>query len=303
MAGTGYKVAEVDGKQVQWDPEQMRKISEHPCFSEKACHSFGRCHIPVAPRCNIQCNYCIRDFDCVNESRPGVTTRVLKPEEAVEMVRGVLEKYQYIKVIGIAGPGEPLANPETLETLRLLHEEFPNVIKCLSTNGLMLPEYIDLLQKYDVGNITVTLNTLDPETGAKIYEHVDYKGKRYHGVEGARILLENQLKGIEEAVKRHMIVKVNTVYIPGVNDKQIPDIAKKAGEMGVYTFNLIPLIAQYKFADITPPTPEMKRAMQDECSKYVKQMRHCQRCRADAIGKLGHDIQSCIYAEAKEKKS
>lgn len=303
MAGTGYKVAEVDGKQVQWDPEQMRKISEHPCFSEKACHSFGRCHIPVAPRCNIQCNYCIRDFDCVNESRPGVTTRVLKPEEAVEMVRGVLEKYQYIKVIGIAGPGEPLANPETLETLRLLHEEFPNVIKCLSTNGLMLPEYIDLLQKYDVGNITVTLNTLDPETGAKIYEHVDYKGKRYHGVEGARILLENQLKGIEEAVKRHMIVKVNTVYIPGVNDKQIPDIAKKAGEMGVYTFNLIPLIAQYKFADITPPTPEMKRAMQDECSKYVKQMRHCQRCRADAIGKLGHDIQSCIYAEGKDKKA
>lgn len=303
MAGTGYKVAEVDGKQVQWDPEQMRKISEHPCFSEKACHSFGRCHIPVAPRCNIQCNYCIRDFDCVNESRPGVTTRVLKPEEAVEMVRGVLEKYQYIKVIGIAGPGEPLANPETLETLRLLHEEFPNVIKCLSTNGLMLPEYIDLLQKYDVGNITVTLNTLDPETGAKIYEHVDYKGKRYHGVEGARILLENQLKGIEEAVKRHMIVKVNTVYIPGVNDKQIPDIAKKAGEMGVYTFNLIPLIAQYKFADITPPTAEMKRTMQDECSKYIKQMRHCKRCRADAIGKLGQDIQSCIYAEAKEKKS
>jgi nitrogen fixation protein NifB len=39
----------------------------------------------------------------------------------------------------------------------------------------------------------------------------------------------------------------------------------------------------------------MKKKMQDECSKYVKQMRHCQRCRADAIGKLGHDVQSCMY--------
>jgi nitrogen fixation protein NifB len=289
------RVAEVNGKKVRWDPAQMRKIQEHPCFSEKACHNFGRCHIPVAPKCNIQCNYCIRDFDCVNESRPGVTTRVLSPDESLEMVKKVIDKYSYIKVIGIAGPGEPLANEETFETLRRLHEKYPNVIKCISTNGLLLPEKIDLLQEYDVGNITVTLNAIDPEIGAKIYEHINYKGKRYTGVEGAKILLSQQLKGIEEAVKRNMIVKINTVYIPGINEDHIPAIAKKVGEMGVYTFNVIPLIAQYKFADITPPTPEMKRKMQDECAKYVRQMRHCQRCRADAIGKLGQDIQSCVY--------
>jgi len=295
MADESYPVADVSGRKVAWDPEQMRKIQEHPCFSEKACHSAGRCHLPVAPKCNIQCNYCIRDFDCVNESRPGVTTKVLSPDEAIEMVRKVLVKFPYIKVIGIAGPGEPLANEETLETLRRLHEEFPNVIKCISTNGLMLPDYIDLLQKYDVGNLTVTLNAIDPEIGAKIYSHVTYKGKQYEGIEGAKLLLERQMKGIEEAVKRHMIVKINTVYIPGINDEHIPEIAKKVGEMGVFTFNVIPLIAQYKFADITPPTPEMKRKMQDRCAPYVRQMRHCQRCRSDAIGKLGHDVQSCMY--------
>ena len=297
MTEEGYREADIGGKKVKWDPEQMRRIQEHPCFSEKACHAFGRCHLPVAPKCNIQCNYCIRDFDCVNESRPGVTTKVLPPAEAVVMVRRALEKFPYIKVIGIAGPGEPLANDETIETLRLLHEEFPNVIKCLSTNGLMLPDKIDLLQKYGVGNITVTLNAIDPEIGAKIVQFVDYKGKRYTGVEGAKVLLENQLKGIEMAVARNMIVKINTVYIPGTNEDHIPEIAKKVGEMGVYTFNVIPLIAQYKFADVTPPTPEMKRKMQDECSKYVKQMRHCQRCRSDAIGRLGHDVQSCLYKE------
>lgn len=289
------RVADVQGKKVQWDPAQMRKIQEHPCFSENACHLFGRCHVPVAPKCNIQCNYCIRDFDCVNESRPGVTTKVLNPDESMALVKNVIDKYNYIKVIGIAGPGEPLANEETFETLRRLHEQYPNVIKCLSTNGLLLPDKIDLLQKYDVGNITVTLNAIDPEIGAKIYEHVNYNGKRYTGIEAAKILLSQQLKGIEEAVKRHMIVKINTVYIPGINDHHIPAIAKKVGEMGVYTFNVIPLIAQYKFADITPPTTEMKKKMQDECSKYVRQMRHCQRCRADAIGKLGQDVQSCMY--------
>jgi len=237
------RVADVAGKKVQWDPAQMRKIQEHPCFSEKACHTFGRCHIPVAPKCNIQCNYCIRDFDCVNESRPGVTTRVLNPDESMDMVKKVVDNYDYIKVVGIAGPGEPLANEETFETLRRLHEQYPNVIKCISTNGLLLPEKIDLLQKYDVGNVTVTLNAIDPEIGAKIYQFIDYKGKRYTGIEGAKILLAQQLKGIEEAVKRHMIVKINTVYIPGINEDHIPEIAKKVGEMGVYTFNVIPLNA------------------------------------------------------------
>ncbi|MCG7855251.1 MAG: radical SAM protein, partial [Methanoregulaceae archaeon] len=153
MTEEGYREADVGGKKVKWDPEQLRRIREHPCFSERACHAFGRAHVPVAPKCNIQCNYCIRDYDCVNESRPGVTSKVLSPEEAVELVRRAIEKFPYIKVIGIAGPGEPLANEGTFETLRRLQEEFPNVIKCLSTNGLLLPEKIDLLKKYDVGNV------------------------------------------------------------------------------------------------------------------------------------------------------
>jgi nitrogen fixation protein NifB len=190
-----------------------------------------------------------------------------------------------------------LANEETFETLRLLKEQFPHIIKCISTNGLLLPDKIDLLQKYDVSNVTVTLNAIDPAIGAKIYQFVDYGGKRYTGIEGAQLLLSHQMKGIEMAVERKMIVKVNTVYIPGINESHIPAIAKKVGEMGVFTFNLIPLISQYKFADIAPPTPEMKRKMQDECGKYVRQMRHCQRCRSDAIGKLGHDVQGCLYGK------
>ncbi|MDD1655291.1 MAG: nitrogenase cofactor biosynthesis protein NifB [Methanomicrobiales archaeon] len=297
MSEETYPTATVQGREVPWDPEQLRRIKDHPCFSEKACHAFGRMHLPVAPKCNIQCNYCIRDFDCVNESRPGVTTRVLSPQEAIEMVKKVMAKFTYIKVLGIAGPGEPLANEETFETLRLAKEQFPNLIKCISTNGLLLPAKVDLLQKYDVGNVTVTWNALTPEVGEQIYSWVTWEGKRITGREGAALLLKNQIQGIQEAVKRHMIVKVNCVYIPGVNDMQIPDIAKKSSELGVYTFNVIPLIPQYRFAGVTPPTPAEKRKMQDECSKYIRQMRHCQRCRADAIGRLGHDIQSCIYSQ------
>ena len=302
MADESYRTATVQGREVPYDPEQLRKISEHPCYSDKACHSFGRCHLPVAPRCNIQCNYCVRDFDCVNESRPGVTSRVLPPEEALDLVRKVMQEHPYVKVIGVAGPGEPLANPETFEALRVVHEEFPHLIMCISTNGLMLPESIEELAKYDVGNVTVTLNAIDPAIGEKIYSWVEYNGKKYHGREAAELLLSQQMKGIEMAVAKKMFVKINTVYIPGINDEHIPEIAKKVGEMGAFTFNVIPLIPQYKFAGITPPTPKDKREMQDRCAPFIKQMRHCARCRADAIGKLGQDVQSCVYQQMKDEQ-
>ena len=59
-------------------------INLHPCFNAKVKGQFGRVHLPVAPKCNILCNYCNRKFDCVNESRPGVTSSVLSPAQALD---------------------------------------------------------------------------------------------------------------------------------------------------------------------------------------------------------------------------
>lgn len=286
----GLDMTDMDN--VPYDPETLRRINEHPCYSPEARHSFGRCHVAVAPKCNIQCNYCVRDFDCVNESRPGVASEVLKPGDALSRIDEVVSKMKHIKVVGIAGPGDPLANPETFETLRLVHEKYPETILCISTNGLLLPDKIDELEKYGVRNITVTLNAIDPSIGEKIYSHVEYEGKKYTGREGAELLLSKQLLGIEEAVKRKMLVKINSVYIPGVNDEHLPEIAKKVGAMGVFNFNIIPIIPQYKFKDITPPTAAEKADMHEKCAPYVRQMRHCQRCRADAVGMLGKDVQN-----------
>ena len=274
-----------------YDPDTLRRIQEHPCFSQDARHLFGRCHVAVAPKCNIQCNYCVRDFDCVNESRPGVASEILTPDTALERIDEVVTRMKHIRVVGIAGPGDPLANPETFETLKRVHEKYPETILCISTNGVLLPDKIDELESYNVKNITVTLNAIDPAVGEKIYTFVEYNGKKYTGREAAELLLDHQLRGIEAAVKRGMLVKINTVYIPGINDAHIPEIAKKVGAMGVFNFNIIPLIPQYKFKDIVPPTSEEKAKMHELCAPYVRQMRHCQRCRADAVGMLGKDIQ------------
>ncbi len=268
----------------------LRKIAEHPCYDRKAQHKYGRIHLAVAPSCNIQCNFCVREFDCVNESRPGVTSKVLTPQEALEKTRQIITDYPFIKVVGIAGPGDPLANNETFETFELIKKEFPELTLCMSTNGLLLPEKLEDILRVGVSTLTVTINAIDPEIQAKIVDHIIYHGKVYRGVEGAEIQIKNQLEGVEAAVKAGLVVKVNTVLIPGINDKHVIEIAKKLYELGVYIMNIMPLINQGAFANLEPPTAEERKAVQQACEPYVLQMRHCRQCRADAYGLLSQDM-------------
>jgi nitrogen fixation protein NifB len=72
----------------------------------------------------------------VNESRPGVTTGVLSPDQAMMYLDTVFAQKKNISVVGIAGPGDPFANPEeTMETLRLVREKYPDMLLCIASNG------------------------------------------------------------------------------------------------------------------------------------------------------------------------
>ena len=271
--------------------ETRAMLDTHPCYSEKAHTKFARMHLPVAPRCNIQCNYCNRKYDCTNESRPGVTSELLSAEQAVEKIRYVKEKIPYLSVIGIAGPGDPLANEETFRTLEQVGREFPDLTLCLSTNGLMLSESVDRLKKLGVKFITVTMNAIDPKVGAKIYDFVVWEGKTLRGEDAAAKLIEKQIEGIRKAVASGMLVKVNTVMVAGINDDHIPEVARMVKSLGAYMVNIIPMIPVpgTKFADLKAPTAEQRKKLQDLCEPDIKQMRHCRFCRADAIGLLGED--------------
>ncbi|MDR0778699.1 MAG: nitrogenase cofactor biosynthesis protein NifB [Methanomassiliicoccaceae archaeon] len=266
-------------------------LRTHPCYNEDAHKKFARMHLPVAPKCNIQCNYCNRKYDCSNESRPGVTSEVLTPNEAAEKVRAVKEKIPELSVVAIAGPGDPLANDETLETLELIHDNFPDLTLCLSTNGLMLPEYAEELYAAGVRFVTVTMNSADMDVSSKIYETVVWKGTKLKGRGAAERLLKNQLEGIKKCIDLGMLVKVNIVLIPGINDTHIPDLVNFVKRMGVYIVNILPLIPieGTKFSNLGAPTPEERRKLMDVCSEGVKMMRHCRQCRADAIGLLDKD--------------
>ena len=271
--------------------ELENALNMHPCYNEDAHTKFARMHLPVAPKCNIQCNYCNRKYDCSNESRPGVTSEVLSPAEALEKISVVLEKIPELKVVAIAGPGDPLANEETFETIRMVHEHFPDLTLCISTNGLALPENAERLYGSGVRFVTVTLNSIDTKISSKIYSKVIRNGKKYEGEDGSKILLENQLAGIRTCIDLGMLVKINIVLIPGINDTHIPEVVRKMEKMGVYIVNILPMIPvkDTVFENMRAPTPEERKKLTDICSGNVRMMRHCRQCRADAIGLLDND--------------
>ena len=282
------------------------KEEKHPCYSADAQHKYARLHLPVAPVCNMQCNYCNRKFDCANESRPGVVSCLLSPTEALERVEQVSTKLDNLAVVGIAGPGDPLANPEkTFGTIELLNKNFPDLITCLSTNGLNLNKYADQAVSLNAKHITVTLNTIDPFVGKQIYDWIYFDGKKYTGMKAAEILIQEQLEGIKKMVASGARVKINSVMIPGINDHDIPNVTKIIKELGVEIHNIMPLISKPEFdthfsrIGQREPTYDELTQLRDTCGIDMKMMRHCRQCRADAVGLLGEDQSACFSKKEK----
>jgi nitrogen fixation protein NifB len=265
-------------------------LTNHPCFNPDVYRKAARIHLPVAPKCNLQCNYCDRSFDCANETRPGVSSVLLSPFQAVTYLKAVYAKMPHLTVVGIAGPGDPFANPvETMETLRLVRGEFPNILLCVATNGLGIVEHIDELVELKVSHVTMTINTMNPAVGAKIYRWVRFGNHVYRGVQGAELLLARQREAMARLKETPILVKVNTIVLPGINDSEIATVATEARAAGAEIMNTMAMVPVpgTPFESLGEPQPEMMQNARLTAGKELPQMSHCARCRADACGFVG----------------
>ncbi len=273
--------------------EELR--SRHPCFALGAKNNNGRIHLPVSPGCNIGCRFCKRDINDTEE-RPGVSSEIITPDEALAAIEKATELMPEIQVAGVAGPGDTLATSYALETFRRIKERFPNIIKCMSTNGLMLSELAQEVIDAGIDSLTVTVNAVDPVILAQICEFIIWHGKSIEGVDAAKILIENQLEGIRKVSAGGVTVKVNTVLIPEINKDHVREVAKTVSACGASVYNIIPLIPQHKLSHCTEPSCELLYEVRKEAEEYIRVFRHCARCRADAVGLPGgKDISKQIY--------
>lgn len=269
---------------------------KHPCFSLK-CNRYGRIHLPVSPYCNISCVFCDRHSDACEE-RPGVSNKLLTPQEALIVLRKAMSLSNNITVVGIAGIGDSLASEHAFCTFRLINSEFPDLIKCMSTNGLLLPYCTDEIVDNGIKTLTVTVNSINPYILSRLCEFVNINGHVYYGIEGAKILVENQLDGISKITQKGIIVKVNSVLVPGINDDEIPIISKHVKQAGAILHNITPLIPSGKLKHHPKPTCEQLDKVRCESEKFITVFRNCHQCRADAIGIPGtDDIRKLVYQQ------
>lgn len=282
---------------------QIKDYEKHPCFNPDAKGAYGRVHLPVAPRCNIKCNFCDRKYDCVNESRPGVTSTILTPEQASIYMDRVLETEPRISVAGIAGPGDPFANgPQTIATLRAIKKKHPQMLLCVSSNGLGIGPYIKTLAEIGVSHVTITVCAVDPRIGEKIYSWVNDTNIIYRGRQAAELLLKRQLSAIRSLTSHNITVKINFIVIPGVNEHHVEDVARTMKDLGVDLLNCMAMFPNINtpFGELEQPDKRLMEQIRNCAEQYLPQMRHCTRCRADAVGLLDDDktdeFRSCLTA-------
>jgi len=258
-------------------------MGQHPCFNNKVHDLVGRIHLPVAPRCNIQCNFCERKI-CTDIQHPGWATKLLSVTEAVDLIQSVVNERQvYDFVVGIAGPGDALANEQTFQTLALINKRYPLITGCLCTNGLLLEDKLEAIIDTGVRAITVTVNAHDSTVGKHIYSWVKYQGAIYRGQEASDLLITKQFSGIRKALDAGLFVKVNTVLIPGINDRHIAKLALRLREAGVSLMNIMPLIPSGKMKDYRAPTCDELREARQDCEEITPQFYQCEQCRADVM--------------------
>ena len=268
-----------------------RAVPDHPCMNESAHARIARIHLPVAPACNIECLYCAKQepVSPTTANQPGGCDHVLSPQAALSRAVDFLNTWGKGSIVGIAGPGDPLANESTFETIRLLKHFRPDVRLCLCTNGLNLPVAADRLIAFGFDHVSVTVNGVDPQITRNILSVVQDGDRRLTGAEGAAFLIERQTEGVRIMAAAGVFVKVNSVVIPGINDRHLAETARSMAQNGAGVMNVMPLIPAGRFRRIKPPSMETMQRIYRACGEFLPVFKKCRQCRADACGIPGKE--------------
>jgi nitrogen fixation protein NifB len=109
------------------------------------------------------------------------------------------------------------------------------------------------------------------------------------------LLLARQADAVAKLKACGVTVKVNCVVVPGVNDGHVPEVARWAAGLGADIMNCIGLIPVpgTLLGDRPAPSAALLESLRREAGRYLPQMRHCARCRADAEGLLDESLGAC----------
>jgi len=173
--------------------------------------------ISVTDRCNFRCTYCMprEHFGSDHEFLP--RGELLSYEEITFVVDSLMDcGLQKVRLTG----GEPLLRRDLTDLVSMLRQIGPHLDLAMTTNGALLKNHAEALQKAGLNRVTVSLDAVEPDTFRAMAdtEQVDP---------------ETIFAGIDEAQRNGLIVKVNTVVRKGVNEDQILPLARTCHQLNI----------------------------------------------------------------------
>ncbi|USH00091.1 radical SAM protein [Thermococcus argininiproducens] len=127
--------------------------------------------------------------------------------------------------ITVSQYGEPLISPKIIEVNRMLRERFPNARLDLQTNGSLLTE--ELWEKLDFDLVMISLDAASREKHKMITNSDTFD----------KVVNALRIVGRDKSVRSI----VRTIFMPGINDEDIPKIAELAASLGIDEMMLQPL--------------------------------------------------------------
>ncbi|NPA85980.1 MAG: radical SAM protein [bacterium] len=167
--------------------------------------------------CNLSCIFCSVDEGKLSRTR--INDFVVKLEDLVAWYREVASVKRSKVEAHIDGQGEPLIYPWFRDLVQALAEEEKTRIVSFQTNGTLLTEELiyELADMPKPVRVNLSLNTLDPVLAARIH--------------GAPVDLQKILELLELMIELKKQGKLDVLlaplYLPGINDEDIPRIIER----------------------------------------------------------------------------
>ncbi|WFS61741.1 radical SAM protein [Pseudodesulfovibrio thermohalotolerans] len=258
----------------------VEKYASHPCFGMAARKTVGRLHLPVAPRANARARF-----------SDGAFGRAVSPEEALARLDRVIEDGVSVSVVGITGPGDPLAVPEpTLRTLRMVREKYPDMTLCLTTLGLSGAECAGELAGMGVSHVTVLVDAVEADVAEKLYAWIRPSTRTLPLKEAAGLLVEGQARAVSAFKEAGLTVKINTTVYPGLNAGHVERIAEVMSGLGADVMALTPFCPKEGAGEgLAAAGDELLAEVRDRAARHIDIVSVFDECGAGLVGLESRD--------------
>lgn len=199
------------------EPGKLVALSAPKALTDTRARPISDLRISVMDRCNFRCPYCMPRETFDDRYRFLSTSQRLTFEEISRLAR--LFVAVGVRKLRLTG-GEPLLRSGLADLVGELSSIDGVDDLALTTNGVLLAQHAAELAANGLKRVTVSLDTLDPET--------------FRRMSGGFDGLERVQDGIRAALEAGLApVKVNAVIQRGINDSQVLDLARHFRGTGV----------------------------------------------------------------------